>query len=133
MNIQYINYLVKLKNAKTATKNCKEDDDRVNSIQVKSSHKKTSFAETEGKSKTERNIDFKLNSNSRKDSRGVPIIKGNKNHKVSYADNLYGTNLAIIINIDSYKKYNAIKIDTGGDDYSLNKKKNGVLCKCSIL
>lgn len=124
---------MKLKNAKTDKKIIKKDENQIDSIQVKSSRKKKSLLDLGGHSNIDEQIGFKLNAKGRKDSRGVPIIKGNKNHKISYADNLFGTNLAIIINVESYKEYNALEFDSGGDDSSSNKKKNGVSCKCSIL
>lgn len=132
MYISKIN-LVKLKNAKTDRKFLNKEENQINSIQVKSSRKNVNIAEIGGLLKSDKNVDLKLDAKGRKDSRGVPIIKGNKNHKISYADNLYGTNLAIIINVDSYKEYNAIEFDTGGEDNSINKKKNAASCKCSIL
>lgn len=125
--------LVKLKNAQTDRKIPKKEENQIDSIQVKSSRKKKNISELGGNSKTDVNLDLKLNTKGRKDSRGVPILKGNKNHKLSYADNLYGTNLAIIINVESYKEYNAIEFDTGRNDSSNNRKKDGVSCKCSIL
>lgn len=121
-----------MKNVKTDRMISQKEVNQINSIQVKSSRKRTSFGEQGGKSKTDQNLDPKLNSKARKDSRGVPIIKGNKNHKLSFADTLYGTNIAIIINVESFKEFNAVEIETGRDDSPLNKK-DDVSCKCSIL
>jgi len=132
-NINNINITVKLKNAKTEKYINQKDDKQINSIKVKSSRHKSNLAEIYGLSKTDRNIDPKFNLVGRKDSRGVPIIKGNKTHIISYADNLYGTNLANIMNVESYKGYNSIAMDSGGVETSLNKKMDGISCKCSIL
>lgn len=103
---------------------------QIDRIQIKSSLRKSSYYEQKVSSKIERLKNSKSNCIVRKDSRGVPIIKGNKNHKISFADNLYGSNLAIIINIESFKDYNSMEEET---DVSDNKKKGKFSCKCSIL
>ena len=106
----------------------------VNSINIKSNIKKSTEHDTQKTSKIENNIYLKPNSKSRKDSRGVPIIKGNKTHKISYADRLFGTNLVVIINVDSYKEFNVVEIESGEtEDSNKNNKKDDVSCKCNIL
>lgn len=124
---------MKLKNVKTERKNSKINDLQVNSIIVKSSLKKNSFLEIQRNSKIEKYTDYKSNYKGRKDSRGVPIIKGNKNHKLSFADTLYGSNLAVIINIESFKEYNALEVEIAPDDENLTNKKKDSNCRCQIL
>lgn len=125
--------IVKLKNLKTDRNIFKKDENQVNSIQIKSNGQKSNQGEMDNLSKKENYFDYKYSSKGRKDSRGVPIIKGKKTHKISYADNLYGTNLAIMINVESYKLYNCIETDSTNDENSMTKKRNGISCKCTIL
>lgn len=124
---------MKLKNVKTERKNSKINDLQVNSIIVKSSLKKNTFLDNQRNSKIEKYNDYKSNFKGRKDSRGVPIIKGNKNHKLSFADTLYGSNLAVIINIESFKDYNSLDVEIAGDNENLINKKKDSNCRCDIL
>lgn len=119
-----------LLSAKTRKNNSKINEMQIERIQIKSPLKKTSYFEPRVSSKIERYKNSKSICILRKDSRGVPIIKGHKNHKISFADNLYGSNLAIIINIESFKHYNSIEVEI---DVPELKKKDKFSCKCSIL
>jgi len=119
---------VKLKNSKTEKRNSKINENQVNSIIIKSSFKKNIFLDNTRSTKI-----LKNNFKGRKDSRGVPIIMGNRNHKVSFADILYGSNLAIIINIESFKLYNSLELKIPGDNESTFNKKKDLNCRCHII
>lgn len=54
-------------------------------------------------------FDFMINKEQRKDRRGVPILKGSKNHKVTFIDKIGMRNIPFAekIEIESYKAQNA--------------------------
>jgi hypothetical protein len=132
----YFFIIVKIKNSKSERKSSKNNDtSKVSSIHIKSNLKKSSVQELTKSSKSENiMLDALQNTKHRKDSRGVPILKGNKSHRISYVDKLHGTNLADVVDVESYKQYNIVEIEENTTNEN-NKSNKGdeVSCKCNIL
>lgn len=139
---------MKLRNTRSPVKRPKIPDMSViNSIHIKSkNNNKTSAINLVKNSKSIIAIQQKSSNfgKGRSDAGGIPIIKGNKSHKLMFIDHLTGADLVNIIEVESYKEYNVIEDDPTPDKKNIlstnnftnvNKGKNSdeVSCKCSIL
>lgn len=108
----------------------------ISSIHIKSNHKKTSAIEFYKNSKSAITTDLTNPGNlkARKDSRGIPILKGKKNHKLVFADQIQGSNLVNIVEIECYKEFNVVDEDSTPDKLNENNKNSeNVSCTCIFL
>lgn len=94
----------------------------------------SSFKSNNDIAKRKRNVSAAQmpNFNCRRDAKGTPILKGRKNHKITFRDYLDNdSKLTDVVKIESYKEYNAKEIDskelkkTGTDD--------NTSCACTIF
>lgn len=76
----------------------------------------------------------------RKDSRGIQILKGKKKHRLVYADKFSGKNLVEVIDVESFKEFNAMEPpdeevpeDNNVLYKGVNKPDDVSSCKCNIL